>query len=80
MPNVLEYFQQINGRMFPKDENIPIGLPTDAGEVKRLILQHIQLKLFLGGNFIGPVREILAPDIGARQKKVLDLITAEGSW
>lgn len=78
--NKLEYFQRLNGRMFPRDENMPIALPTDDGEVKRLTLQHIQLKLFLGGNFVGPVREILAPDTHGRQKKVLDLITAEGTW
>ncbi|QRV93171.1 methyltransferase domain protein [Ceratobasidium sp. AG-Ba] len=76
----IEYFQELNGRMFPADENLPIALPTDLGEVKRLMLQHIQLKIFLGGNFYGPVREMLAPTQDQRQKRVLDLITAEGSW
>jgi hypothetical protein len=66
--------------MFPADENIPIALPTDLGEVKRLMLQHIQLKIFLGANFYGPVREVLTADAGDRQKRGLDLITAEGSW
>ncbi|KAG8768706.1 hypothetical protein FRC12_005420 [Ceratobasidium sp. 428] len=76
-----EYFQQLNGRMFPADENMPIALPTDLGEVKRLMLQHLQLKIFLGANFYGPVREVLAPRPGDQKKKrVLDLITAEGSW
>lgn len=67
--------------MFPADENMPIALPTDLGEVKRLMLQHIQLKIFLHANFHGPVHEILTGDLGEpRQKRVLDLITAEGSW
>ncbi|CEL53573.1 hypothetical protein RSOLAG1IB_06428 [Rhizoctonia solani AG-1 IB] len=66
--------------MFPKDENMPIAIPTDVVEIKRLMLQHIQLKIFLGGNYIGPVCEVLAPGIDGRKKKVLDLITAEGSW
>ncbi|KAJ1305287.1 hypothetical protein OPQ81_000311 [Rhizoctonia solani] len=76
----IEYFQQLNGRMFPKDENMPIAIPTDAAELKRLMLQHIQLKIFLGANYIGPVREMLSPNTDGREKKVLDLITAEGSW
>ncbi|QRW20854.1 F-box-like protein [Rhizoctonia solani] len=75
----VEYFQELNGRMFPKDENLPIAIPTDANEVKRLML-HIQLKIFLGGNYVGPVDQILSPAIDGREKKVLDLITAEGSW
>jgi hypothetical protein len=33
--------------MFPKDENMPIAIPTDVVEIKRLMLQHIQLKIFL---------------------------------
>ncbi|KAH7338164.1 S-adenosyl-L-methionine-dependent methyltransferase, partial [Rhizoctonia solani] len=74
------YFQQLNGRMFPKDENMPIAIPTDTTELKRLMLQHIQLKIFLGGNYVGPVHEILSPGVDGREKKVLDLITAEGSW
>ncbi|EUC67607.1 methyltransferase domain protein [Rhizoctonia solani AG-3 Rhs1AP] len=76
----IEYFQQLNGRMFPKDENMPIAIPTDAAEFKRLMLQHIQLKIFLGANYVGPVREILSPSMDGGEKKVLDLITAEGSW
>ncbi|KAG9126108.1 hypothetical protein FRC07_004844 [Ceratobasidium sp. 392] len=75
----IEYFQQLNGRMFPADENMPIALPTDLGEVKRLMLQHIQLKIFFGANFYGPVHEVLTSSPG-NQKRVLDLITAEGSW
>ncbi|KAG8721386.1 hypothetical protein FRC08_013547 [Ceratobasidium sp. 394] len=77
----IEYFQQLNGRMFPADENMPIALPTDVGEVKRLMLQHIQLKIFLGANFYGPVHEVLTSSTNKQwQKRVLDLITAEGSW
>ncbi|CAE6494556.1 unnamed protein product [Rhizoctonia solani] len=76
----IEYFQLLNGRMFPKDENMPIAIPTDTAELKRLMLQHIQLKIFLGANYVGPVRDMLSPSTNGREKKVLDLITAEGSW
>jgi hypothetical protein len=67
--------------LFPADENIPITLPVDIGGVKRHILEHLQLKIFMGANFYGPVREMLTADAGnGRQKRVLDVITADGYW
>lgn len=75
-----EYFQEINGRLFPVDENVPFLFPTDNGEVQRLELQHYSLKLALGSNYFGPVQETLAENPDGRRKRVLDLLTADGSW
>jgi hypothetical protein len=67
--------------MFPLDENIPLLFPADSAEVRRLDIQHEGLKLLLRGNYYGPVREILADtEPNGRRKRVLDLLTAEGSW
>ncbi|KAH7344980.1 hypothetical protein B0J17DRAFT_637842 [Rhizoctonia solani] len=77
---VSEYFQEINGRMFPVDENIPTLFPTDHAEVRRLELQHRALKLLLEGNYFGPVKEVLAQGESGQRKRVLDLITGDGTW
>ncbi|KAG8691870.1 hypothetical protein FRC11_007229 [Ceratobasidium sp. 423] len=76
----MKYFQEINGRMFPIDENIPTLFPTDYAEVRRLELQHLELKILLQGNYLGPVKEVLAENESGRRKRVLDLITADGTW
>lgn len=76
-----EYFQEVNGRMFPLDENLPFLFPADNAEVRRLEIQHEAVKLLLRGNYYGPVKEVLGdlePD--GRRKRVLDLITGEGRW
>ncbi|KAG9075905.1 hypothetical protein FS749_012370 [Ceratobasidium sp. UAMH 11750] len=75
------YFREIYGRMFPADINVPLLMPTDSAEVLRLQKQHLSLKLMLEGNYYGPMREILAPDPRLRRRKrVLDLVTLEGTW
>jgi hypothetical protein len=65
--------------MFPADTNLPILLPSDNSEVARLELQHLSIKLSLGGNYWGPVRQILLAPTPHR-KRVLDLVTLEGTW
>ncbi|KAF8761531.1 S-adenosyl-L-methionine-dependent methyltransferase [Rhizoctonia solani] len=75
-----EYFQEIYGRMFPIDENVPPLFPTDDAEVRRLKLQHLSLKLIIGSNYFGPVRNALAESPDGRRKRVLDLFTADGTW
>ncbi|KAG8691868.1 hypothetical protein FRC11_007227 [Ceratobasidium sp. 423] len=75
-----EYFQEIYGRMFPVDENVPLLFPTDDAEVRRLKLQHLSLKLVFGSNYFGPMQEMLAEDPSGRRKRVLDLFTADGTW
>jgi hypothetical protein len=67
--------------MFPADVNVAISLPTDSVEVQRCAEQHRILKALLGSNYWGPVGQALAPTFGQRdRKKVLDMVTAEGSW
>ncbi|CAE6521472.1 unnamed protein product [Rhizoctonia solani] len=75
-----EYFQEIYGRRFPIDENVPLLFPTDDAEVRRLKLQHLSLKLVFGSNYFGPMREVLTEDPSGRRKRVLDLFTADGTW
>ncbi|KAJ1311428.1 hypothetical protein OPQ81_009917 [Rhizoctonia solani] len=75
-----EYFQEIYGRMFPIDENVPFLFPTDDAELRRLKLQHLSLKLVIGSNYFGPVRNVLTENTSGRRKRVLDLFTADGTW
>ncbi|KAG9127705.1 hypothetical protein FRC07_010628 [Ceratobasidium sp. 392] len=42
---------------------------------------HRVMKMLLGSNYWGPVQQVLAPTPGEiERKKVLDIITVEGSW
>lgn len=67
--------------MFPADTNLPVLLPTDKAGVLRLEQQHLSIRLMLGGNHWGPVRDVLEPDtIAGQRRRVLDLVTLEGSW
>ncbi|KAF8605139.1 S-adenosyl-L-methionine-dependent methyltransferase [Ceratobasidium sp. AG-I] len=76
---LLDYFKEINGRIFPIDDNVPRLVPADQIEVHRLDIQHTALRLLLNGNYYGPVKDVLADSAG-RRKRVLDLLTAEGNW
>ncbi|EUC66796.1 methyltransferase domain protein [Rhizoctonia solani AG-3 Rhs1AP] len=75
-----EYFQEVYGRMFPVDENIPFLFPADDAELRRLKLQHLSLKLVFGSNYFGPARSVLLEVPSGRRKHVLDLFTADGTW
>jgi hypothetical protein len=77
---IAEYFEEVNGRMFPVDRNVPFILPADYRECQRLEAQHMALKLLLGANYFGPVKELLAETPNGARKRVLDLFTAEGTW
>ncbi|CAE6469870.1 unnamed protein product [Rhizoctonia solani] len=75
-----DYFQEIYGRMFPVDENVPFLFPTDDAELRRLKLQHLSFKLVFGSNYFGPLRSVLSEVPSGRRKRVLDLFTADGTW
>ncbi|KAG9080823.1 hypothetical protein FRC06_006121 [Ceratobasidium sp. 370] len=78
---VHDYFQNIDGRMFPSDSGVPISLPQDSVEIQRCLDHHRLFKMILRSNYWGPVEQVLAPTLGeTERKKVLDMITAEGSW
>ncbi|KAF8601543.1 hypothetical protein BDV93DRAFT_475356 [Ceratobasidium sp. AG-I] len=75
------YFREVYGRIFPADANLPVLLPTDNAEVRRLEMQHLSLKMMLEGNYYGPMQEALAPDtVTHRRRRVLDMVTLEGTW
>ncbi|CUA70604.1 hypothetical protein RSOLAG22IIIB_09028 [Rhizoctonia solani] len=76
---VNSYFREVYGRAYPADRNIPAFVPLDNGEAARLEIQHHYLKLLIGSNYFGPVREILQSH-PSRKKRVLDLFTADGTW
>lgn len=42
-------------------------------------MQHNVLYRLIGAHYVGPVRDILAPEPG-RQKMTLDLCTGTGKW
>ncbi|KAG9074237.1 hypothetical protein FRC06_010824 [Ceratobasidium sp. 370] len=78
---VHDFFQEAHGRKFPADANVAISLPTDSVEVQRCAEQHQIIKAFLRSNYWGPVDQALATTPGQKgRKKVLDMVTAEGSW
>lgn len=43
-------------------------------------VQHDLLKELVGGNYVGPVGDLLARRPSQRQIKVLDLCTGTGKW
>ncbi|CAE6352725.1 unnamed protein product [Rhizoctonia solani] len=76
---VNSYFREVYGRAYPADTNIPAFVPLDNGEAARLEIQHHYMKLVIGSNYFGPLREILQPH-PERRKRVLDVFTADGTW
>ncbi|KAJ1307264.1 hypothetical protein OPQ81_001377 [Rhizoctonia solani] len=74
---ISDYFREINGRVFVNNPNAPIWYPVD--EYRRLDLQHRLLKLVYGGNYFGPVGEVLQPRQGYKPR-ILDLCTRNGAW
>ncbi|CAE6436420.1 unnamed protein product [Rhizoctonia solani] len=74
------YFQDVGGRLYPVDEAIPIFMPQDEQETRRLDHEHFALKLVVGGNYVGPVASHLRYDPMAPRKRVLDIGTQQGTW
>ncbi|QRW06887.1 methyltransferase domain protein [Ceratobasidium sp. AG-Ba] len=71
----------VQGRMFPADANVAISLPQDSAELQRCLNHHRVFKMVLRSNYWGPVEQVLAPIPGQlERKRVLDMVTAEGSW
>ncbi|KAG8717024.1 hypothetical protein FRC09_014865 [Ceratobasidium sp. 395] len=76
-----DFLTEVNGRLFPSDVNVAISLPQDSAEIQRCVDHHRVFELILGSNYWGPVEQVLAPTSGtAQRKRVLDMVTAEGSW
>lgn len=74
------YFQEVGGRLYPVDPELPIFMPQDGQETQRLDREHVALKLVLGCNYVGPVASHLRHDPLAPRKRVLDIGTQQGTW
>ncbi|CAE6466271.1 unnamed protein product [Rhizoctonia solani] len=74
------YFQEVGGRLYPVDPSIPIFMPQDEQETRRLDREHIALKLVVGRNYVGPVVSHLRHEPAAPRKRVLDIGTQQGTW
>ncbi|KAF8693087.1 Methyltransferase domain, partial [Rhizoctonia solani] len=74
------YFEDVGGRLYPIDQALPIFMPQDEQESRRLDHEHFALKLVLGCNYIGPVASHLRHDPMAPRKRVLDIGTQQGTW
>ncbi|KAL0573486.1 hypothetical protein V5O48_008463 [Marasmius crinis-equi] len=56
------FFVERAGRIFSSHPKAPYPLPSDPPEHERLDEQHEILKQLLGGNYIGPIHDVLTPD------------------
>lgn len=72
-----DFVEERYGRVFPTDHNIPVVMPIDEPEHDRLQKTHQFLKLLVGSNYWGPVREIMQR---TPHPKVLDIRTESGVW
>lgn len=61
--------------MFHSLPDIPMVLPVDHAEMKRINEEHEMYKLVLQGNYWGPVQEALAPTPDGRTRRGLDVIS-----
>ncbi|CAE6388069.1 unnamed protein product [Rhizoctonia solani] len=75
-----DYFRIEHGRAFPIYDNLPMSLPTDQGEMRRLKIQHMAIKKLVGDALDCLVEAHLAPSPDGRRKQVLDIRTQSGIW
>ncbi|QRV98290.1 methyltransferase domain protein [Ceratobasidium sp. AG-Ba] len=71
------YFVVHHGRQQPAVDNIAKCFPTD--NLRRCILRYLINKSVLGGDYLGPVRDVLAP-VREKRKHVLEIGTKTGTW
>ncbi|QRV80051.1 methyltransferase domain protein [Ceratobasidium sp. AG-Ba] len=78
--DVSTFFRYENGRAYPSYEGVPMVLPADQGEIRRLRIQHLAVKLVVGN----PLDELIAKHLAScpeeRRKSVLDVRTQTGLW
>ncbi|KAG8882323.1 Ubiquitin-conjugating enzyme E2 2 [Tulasnella sp. 332] len=76
------YFREEGGRRFPVGSDHPTSMPLDHAEADRLRGQHMALRIMLGRNYFGPLRNILMPSQAGdrRRRKVLDVYSTPGIW
>ncbi|KAG8782299.1 hypothetical protein FRC12_020977 [Ceratobasidium sp. 428] len=70
------YFVLSHGRQQPASDNI-VKWPAD--NLQLYIIRYHVLNCIFGGNYVGPVKEALAPT-GGRRRQALELGTGPGTW
>ncbi|TDL17679.1 hypothetical protein BD410DRAFT_794152 [Rickenella mellea] len=73
------YFREESGRVFHTLPGIPVLVPTDNAEMRRLNEDYFTMKLFLGKSYWGPVEEILAPAKDGHTLRAMDIVS-QGPW
>ncbi|KAG8684405.1 hypothetical protein FRC09_015417, partial [Ceratobasidium sp. 395] len=71
------YFVVRHGRPQPAGDNAAQWFPSD--NTRRYILQSLVSKWVFGGEYIGPVQEMLAP-VPGQERQALELGTRSGTW
>ncbi|KAG9093581.1 hypothetical protein FRC06_011457 [Ceratobasidium sp. 370] len=74
------FFRIEYGRAFPAYEGIPMVLPADDEEIRRLRIQHLAIKRVAGETLDEVISAHLSSDSGERRKRVLDVRTQTGMW
>ncbi|QRV75816.1 methyltransferase domain protein [Ceratobasidium sp. AG-Ba] len=71
------FFVSHHGRPLAASENVPKWLPAD--NIQRYVIRYLIGKPVFGGNYVGPVGDILAP-VEGRELRALELGTRTGTW
>ncbi|QRV80127.1 methyltransferase domain protein [Ceratobasidium sp. AG-Ba] len=78
--DVSSFFPYESGRAYPLYEGVPMVLPADQGEIRRLRIQHLAVKLVMGKLLDELIAKHLASCPEERRKSVLDVRTQTGLW
>ncbi|QRV89071.1 methyltransferase domain protein [Ceratobasidium sp. AG-Ba] len=71
------YFVLHHGRQQPASKNLAKWYPSD--NIRRYVVRYLVSRSTFGGDYIGPVKEVLAP-LRNRERHVLELGTRTGTW
>lgn len=71
------YFILHHGRPQPASERAARWFPPD--NIRRYVVRYVVRKSVFGGDYAGPVKEMLAPTPG-RERRALELGTRAGTW
>ncbi|QRV73649.1 methyltransferase domain protein [Ceratobasidium sp. AG-Ba] len=71
------YFILHHGRLQASGDDVVRWFPSD--NIRRYVVRYLASKCVFGGNYVGPVKEALAP-IEGRSRLALELGTRTGTW
>ncbi|KAG9084965.1 hypothetical protein FRC07_013498, partial [Ceratobasidium sp. 392] len=74
------FFRIEFGRAFPAYEGIPMVLPADGGEIRRLRIQHLAVQLVSRETLGEIISAHLSSNGDGRQIRILDVRTQTGMW